>query len=278
MSQRPPPTVWPDAGGDPSLVAARLQIHHAAQLLAAFAGACIEPRDDDSHRSLSWVPGQQALATGSKTRGDGAVSVHLAIAAMTLQVLRGDRVQDGFELRGRTLAEARSWLVERVSPGAAPTALPWPEFEIPAHPVAQGQPFDVEPAGAARVAGWFQAAAWALAPVASREDAGPLRCWPHHFDIATLITAPTAGGDSATPTVGVGMSPGDGAYSAPYGYVSPWPPPWDAPRPALDHGHWHTEGWLGAVLPSSAWVSNGGPSTVEAFFAQAIEASLGLLS
>lgn len=270
MTPRPAPANWPDSGGDPSLVAARLQIHHAAQLLTAFAGACVEPKDDDSHRSLSWLPEHRALVTEPGVSDGESVSVRLVFETLTVQVIRNGRVHDGFELRGRTLDEARRWLAEQAT-------LAWPEFEIPAHPVAEGQPFDVEPAEAARLASWFHSAAWALAPIASRHDAGPVRCWPHHFDIATLITLPSARADGTTPTVGVGMAPGDGSYSAPYGYVSPWPPPWDEPRPALDHGHWHTEGWLGAVLPAAEWVSSGGPGTVEAFFARAIEASQELL-
>ena len=48
--------------------------------------------------------------------------------------------------------------------------------------------------------------------------------------------------------VGLGLSPGDGNYNQPYFYINPWPrldvsdlP--DIPPP----GHWHTEGFVGAV-------------------------------
>jgi hypothetical protein len=44
------------------------------------------------------------------------------------------------------------------------------------------------------------------------------------------------------------MSPGDGSYSQPYFYVSPWPYPDVSTLPPLVLGHWHTEGWVGAVL------------------------------
>jgi len=50
-------------------------------------------------------------------------------------------------------------------------------------------------------------------------------------------------------SIGVGSSPGDDYYAQPYFYISPWPrfdgeklP--DPPAP----GHWHTEGFFGAVL------------------------------
>lgn len=54
-------------------------------------------------------------------------------------------------------------------------------------------------------------------------------------------------------SVGVGLSPGDSGYPEPYVYVTPWPYP-TGELPALPWGHWHTEGWTGAVLRGSALV------------------------
>jgi hypothetical protein len=205
------------------------------------------------------------------------VTVNLVLEEMRLVVMHGEVKGTSLELQGRTLEEARIWLTAQVHRDASdPSPLPWPEFEIPAHPVADGRPFDVDAVAGARLAGWFDAAEWVLEPFAAREDASPLRCWPHHFDIATLISLPDARADGTRPTVGVGMTPGDAQYSGPYGYVSPWPPPWDKGRPPLDRGHWHAEGWVGAVLPAEEWVS-AGPNTTAAFFANAIETSLGLV-
>jgi hypothetical protein len=69
----------------------------------------------------------------------------------------------------------------------------------------------------------------------------PVRCWPHHFDIATQI-------GSADRSIGVGMSPGDGSYPQPYFYVSPSPYPDVSTLSPLGSGSWHTQGWVGAVL------------------------------
>ena len=48
----------PALGGAPpsSLEDARLQLHWAAQLLAAFGQNFADARDDDSHRSMDWSP------------------------------------------------------------------------------------------------------------------------------------------------------------------------------------------------------------------------------
>src|SRR5262249_57852622 len=73
----------------------------------------------------------------------------------------------------------------------------------------------------------------------------PILLGPHHFDIATLLDF----GESRT--IGVGLSPGDSSYAEPYFYVSPSPVPKDRSGPALPVGHWHSQGWFGAVLTGS---------------------------
>ncbi|MEQ9569338.1 MAG: hypothetical protein RLN75_04045, partial [Longimicrobiales bacterium] len=125
-------------------------------------------------------------------------------------------------------------------------------------------------------AAWFSAAARALAPWAARADAAPLRCWPHHFDLATLVTLPGTDAEGRRRTVGCGLTPGDDARPAPYGYVTPWPYPWTAPRPSLRYGDWHVDGWLGAVLPAPAWIGADGPAVAEAFFDEAFRTALEL--
>ena len=78
--------------------------------------------------------------------------------------------------------------------------------------------------------------------------------WPHHFDIATLIELPKTP-SGKTPTIGVGLSPGDESYHEPYWYVGPNPRPDVSNAPNLGGGgRWHTAGWIGAALPASDFV------------------------
>jgi hypothetical protein len=80
----------------------------------------------------------------------------------------------------------------------------------------------------------------------------PVRCWPHHFDIATLVSIP-GGAPGEVRTIGVGLSPGDGSYAEPYFYVTPWPAPDGPTLPELPAGAaWHRAGWFGAVLTGTA--------------------------
>ena len=85
--------------------------------------------------------------------------------------------------------------------------------------------------------------------------ASPVRCWPHHFDIATLWTL--GDGDAQTaPSVGIGMCAGDGYYAQPYFYVTPWPRPAPERLPPLPPpGDWHTTDFVGAVLTGEAIVA-----------------------
>ena len=78
--------------------------------------------------------------------------------------------------------------------------------------------------------------------------AGAVRCWPHHFDIATLLNFEPAE-DGTARSIGIGLSPGDHHYHQPYVYVSPWPHLKAAGLPLLPPpGHWHTQEFVAAVM------------------------------
>jgi hypothetical protein len=101
--------------------------------------------------------------------------------------------------------------------------------------------------------------------VASTPNAAPVRCWPHHFDIATLVEV------AAGKTVGFGMDPGDVYYTEPYFYVNMYPFPSAPPTTTLPiGGSWHSREWIGAVLPGSRLERDGQREQIAAFFAAAI--------
>jgi hypothetical protein len=93
------------------------------------------------------------------------------------------------------------------------------------------------------------------AVAATEPGAGAVRCWPHHFDIATLLDEGTVGG--VRHTMGIGLSPGDAYYPEPYFYVGPHPYPRIDALPALGAGHWRRAGWVGAALPGAEVVAAG---------------------
>jgi hypothetical protein len=107
--------------------------------------------------------------------------------------------------------------------------------------------------------------------------AAPVRVWPHHFDVGSVLPLGAGDGDEA-PSIGVGLSPGDEGIPEPYFYATPWPPPGaDEPLPDLaSPGRWRREGWTGAVLTGSDLVAAGDgraqAARASAFLAEAVSA------
>jgi hypothetical protein len=266
----------------PELVEARQQLHRAAQIVAAVAHTFGTPEADDSHTAFTWHDEGHRLE-GAPTSSDPPLRPALSLTGLALR-LRSDsgHVRASLDLAGGTVDDAYAWMrarIEERSDARAPGgALVRPVYELPAHPLGEGARFGgVSEPALSEIAHWYQAAAHLLEGVrTSIAGASPVRCWPHHFDIATLVTL--GGTGEATRTIGVGMSPGDALIEEPYFYVTPWPyPPPTTTLPALpEGGRWNTTGWTGAVLQSSTLVrkSDDGPARAQAlatFVGAAIE-------
>jgi hypothetical protein len=255
---------WKTVGrtDDAALREARLQAHWAAQCLAAAGSTLAAPQPDDSHTSAGWLPELRGLAGGELPGGYRAA---LLLPTLTLALLQGDEAADQQPLDGHTLAEALDWLADAVERriGSLPARLARPTYELAPHPIGSGERFRT-PGSAAleELTRWYENAARFLENVGAQVPGeSPVRCWPHHFDIATLIRLdPTSTDPETAPSIGVGLSPGDDSYGEPYFYVSPWPPPDPATLPSLEGpGHWHTRNWVGAVLPASRITSSPSP-------------------
>lgn len=253
-------TTWtqlhPMAADD--LVDARLQLHWAAQIVASVGRTLLEPRPDDSHPNLTWM--EESWLAGNPVDGEREVRAALDTAALSLNLLEdADTLLAGVDLDGRTLEHGYQWL-ERTLSGALGRGvrLDRTRYEIPPHPVGKGAPFSRSHPGAlAALRDWYANANAVLAG-ATEDDAAAstIRAWPHHFDIGALIRLAPGADPETSRSIGIGMTPGDDSYPAPYYYVNPYPhpdplPEWRGP------GHWHTEGWVGLVLTMSDIVEAG---------------------
>jgi len=266
---------------------ARLQSHHAAQWLARAARAYVPPQPDDGHTNLGWNDAFGGFTTHLLNTG---VRLSLKVADITL-VLHGDERTapiQSFSLDGRTDAEARKWLGEQLSArGLDAHALDaLSPYEMPAHAVTQGAAYGVADVADAllELSTWFANAEFLLVHVQRQMNerklvASDVRCWPHHFDLATLISFPARGAD-ATGYVGAGLSPGDKYYDEPYFYVSVYPKPDSAALPSLPKvGHWHTHEFTAAVAPAHQIVAaNKQEAAAEEFLKAAVDVSIRILS
>ena len=233
-----------------ALAAARALAHRAAQWPARAACANLAPAPDDSQLSLSWDPDMAALL-GQPLGGGVRVGLRMAVHEL---VFTTESRCDALPLTGKPDAEAGNWLdhklaAEGLKP-ASGTKLP---YELPSTMFARaGEEALRFPA----IALWFAAAAEVLEELRRKyarfkPGPGPVRCWPHHFDIAILVALEERRAGSAR-SIGIGVSPGDNYYAQPYLYVSPYPKPDVADLPPLPPGaRWHSKDFFGAVATAT---------------------------
>ena len=266
-----------------SLTETRLQLHYAIQFMAAVGNFLTEPQPDYSHASLTWNSELKVFVSGL-VNTELPFQVALEPISLTSLVLdaKGNKLAE-FSLPQKTLDEGMNWLKQTIAPLGADMAklsfVTYPE-DFPDSPLSRGAIFkDGDEAQRQELTAYFANTNSILQTVAANtEGASPVRIWPHHFDIATLISLPyTQKGKAAS--IGVGMSPGDGSYDQPYWYVTPWPYPDPANLTELaSGGTWHTEGWVGAILTASQLSQNDKQQDqLAAFSDSAISASRSLL-
>jgi hypothetical protein len=267
-----------DPGLAQSLTDARLQLHHAAQLVTATGISYLPAQPDDSHTNLEWIESLRALA-GHVIPAPQPFRVIVQPADLSLSLIGEDaQIVASTLLNGLTMDDAADWLRMRISErGADGDRLTLKRhYEIPTHALDDGATFDTKNAAAfAQLDAWYFAGNRALEYVrGSTTGASEIRCWPHHFDIATLIDV------SGGRTIGVGLEPGDHYYDEPYFYVnmSPSPKGKAATAALAGGGTWHTSEWIGAVLPGSRLTADDSPKDqVHAFLDSAVVACRELL-
>ncbi|MGA7938159.1 MAG: hypothetical protein WCA35_31710 [Kovacikia sp.] len=269
------------------LTESRLQLHYAIQFIAATGAALAEPLPDYSHTSLAWSPTLE-MFTGSAIRATHPFQVGLDPVSFTLILLNQQSESiASLPLDQITMTDGLNWLQQEISKLGADaskiTFLDYPPNDFPDHPLAHGASFDAsQKLGLRELVDYYANTHQLLQQIiTANEDASAAHIWPHHFDLATLITLPEVKyGNSLT--IGVGLSPGDTSYQEPYWYVSPYPYPDTENLPTLDSdGFWHTQHWVGAVLPISRLFERANAEAqrqqVEAFLNSALRTSSMLL-
>src|SRR5262245_46377831 len=239
---------------------ARLAAHYDVQWLGGAARAYIEPKADDGHTNLGWDQALGGLTTHPLPDGS---RLALRITDMTLLLLGTGAGE--LPLQARSDADIRTWLGSRLSAnGLDPSSLDKPlPYELPASAVATGGHYLLDHLESAlgELAEWYDHAYRTLDNVqqdlvARGLRAPPVRCWPHHFDLDTLVYFNTQNADN-TRTMGVGFSPGDEYYDEPYFYVSLYPAPAVTTLPAPPFGHWHSHAFTAAIATASLILEKG---------------------
>jgi len=260
------------------LSSATLELHWASQFIAAAGQSFVEPREDDSHRSMTWQAARREFV-GESFADAYPFRVGLRPAGLTLQLLdRTEQPLGSLPLAGKTIEDGYEWLMTGLANymERLPEILR-PDFALPSHPVQKGARFSEDQQHEfTTLSALYESAATLLGEVVDGHDtASEVRCWPHHFDIATLVTVEQGEDAESAKTIGIGMAPTGSDAGGWYWYVTPWPYPDPADLPTLDGaGAWHTEGWVGAVL-SGEEVVQAEAALREAMVRKFIDASVG---
>ena len=177
-----------------------------------------------------------------------------SLSPLSVCLVRDGVAVENLALDGVSMAEAVNWLdVQLKIAGLQPASDGKIPYKLPSD-AAEVQTFQSSSEGAAlrALAAWFDFAHRVLTDFAAANDKlrpgpSPVRCWPHHFDIATYVGLESGDFETAR-GVGVGLAPGDESYEQPYFYINPWPhlSKDDLPQLPLP-GHWHSEGFVGAI-------------------------------
>jgi hypothetical protein len=262
-----------------ALTDARRQTHHAAQFATAAGISFLPHQPDDSHTNLEWITSLGALAS-RVVPGSRPFRLAVRVSDLTLLILDGnDAMISTLPLHGRTIADTADWIRARLTDlgvdGRKYTLTR--HYSIPVHPVADGAAFDASDTAAFEQLGrWMACGAEELESLKlATAGASDVRCWPHHFDIATLIDL------GSGKSIGIGFEPGDAYYDEPYFYVNMYPyPPAETALPQLDgNGTWHTHEWVGAVLSGSRVDAGDGQRTqITAFLTSAVGAARSLVA
>ncbi len=244
--------VRPIPAGD--LIKTREQLHHAVQLIAAAGKYLVEERPDDSHTSMQWNDNQSAFE-GEVLKANKLVKVGFRPSDFKLYLHEDSKnIIATFDLTNKKMEEALKWLIEKLKNFEADTSnlsLNM-HYEIPATSFRKDEPFSIINQKYNESFSLYYANANRLLIAVKQllQDTSAIRCWPHHFDIATLLTIDKDKPSEEARSIGIGLAAGGDAYEEPYIYLTPWPYPDIKTQtlPKLSAGEWHTEGWVGAVL------------------------------
>jgi hypothetical protein len=255
------------------LAEARVQLHHALQLLADVGRKLSDDADTE------YLPTARGLATGL-ARGTRPFRAALGIGDFTLHLTDAEgKPTRRLPLAGKTYAAAVTWLraeLDALGADGAKVTGKTP-YDLPPHKILDGAPFAPPGEDVLRKLTVHFSNAWRVLSFVSEStpDCSAPRCSAAAFAYESR-TSPAEGIDIA-----IGFRPGDAERNEPYFYVAL------APRPhfradEIDDlaeleggGEWNDEDWFGAVLPGSAYTiydtESAQAASVLAFFDSALE-------
>ncbi len=215
-----------------------LELRDALMLVACVASNYL-PAGREPDR-LSWLP--QGWLVGRAIGQRRALRSALSLKDMTLLLLDHETPIASLPLIGLSLEEALIWL-EKMLAESLPKGYARPLRRWEKAPAFNPPLFSILPERLAELSIWFSRAQFLFEELSRQAGSSPIRCNPSGGDLSFHQQLPEL-------SLEIGFSVGDGAYRTPYFYITPWPVPPQAAEiaAALPLGHWHNQGWKGAVV------------------------------
>ena len=263
------------------LATAHFQPYQLAQWLARFARGYLAPVADDSHTSLQWRRDLGLMATGEAAVSGQRLALGLNPRDLSLATLVDGAVADKHSMHGVKDSDAGNWVRNRlIEFGLDPMALDAPSpYEIPPSPYANDASYDAKSHATAleELSRYYENVDLVLRDVVEKHRAikpGPsqVRLWPHHFDIASIVTLEEGDFETAR-AVGFGLAIPDESQSEFYYYAYPWPRNArdDLPKLPADSAYQY-DGKVGAIqLMSKIIATQDQEATARAFFDDMVE-------
>ena len=267
-----------------ALVPVRNQLHYAVQFIAAAGKHLIEPRPDDSHTSVSWNQASSSFM-GQPILNKHNYFISLKPAILELSICNDKKIPlKSISLHQNSRTSILAWMRSSLSEIGIESKNLWLEmhYEIPDHPLAHGEDFELINTEYFEFFSEIYSNADNIFSAIKKliPETSEVRCWPHHFDIATLISLDPNKDAEQARSIGIGMSPGDAEFASPYFYITPWPYP-DKSKKLPDisgPGSWHTKSWSGRLLKLSELLNTPNQKhLVERFMIEGMRACMELL-
>ncbi|MEM8771469.1 MAG: hypothetical protein AAGD92_07460 [Pseudomonadota bacterium] len=263
------------------------QPYQLAQWLGRFARGYLTPADDDSHTSFVWHSENGAMATNEASFGGKKVAFAFYPRDLILSVIIDGVIGDEIAMHGRRDRDAGVWMAGVLEAhGADPVKLhDAAPYALLKTPYAQDAPYDAKTdvAGLSELARYLDNASLVLNEIVAayghvRPGPAPVRLWPHHFDIATIITLEDGAFETAR-AVGAGLAIPDKLHKEFYFYTYPWPRNERKNLPPLrSNCSYQYDGFFGAVQTMSSVLAQGDQvGAVREFFDETVTLFMDLL-
>jgi hypothetical protein len=250
-----------------SLKAAREETHAAVQLIAMVPRHLLAADPTDSSASLIWDDELKML----RSQEVYGFIIAYEFSTQEIHIHKDSSHVIGVPTIGRSFEEVLEDLKNTLTDLGLKGDLLKEElpYELPESIVKLGNPFVKQDSEALEALTELYSLTSKLLQKAfgSVSAASEIRCWPHHYDLATLVTVIAHEDPEKAKSIGFGFSPGDGGYDEPYFYLTPWPyPPTEKLYEIRKPAFWNTEGWTGGVLKASDLNETNAETTIFDFF------------